>query len=1153
MKRLTLFIIGILIIFFSHARDMVITKLNQSPIRIGNRALKVGDTFSDTEVISWSSIKQDMKAKPKSGGLPRHYSAAAFKSKSQHNISIQQYLKYLNKTNRPSTLDVGDLYLQKSENSDKYPEKRIALVIGNSIYGLLGRDLDCPISDAEDVTATLNELGFDTYTLYDATNVDFHSALMKFSNVASAGKYDVALFYFCGHGSQNDGKNYLLPVDAKNDSPEDISTWISFDAVFESLSETGCKTKLVFLDACRNAPRWQAHDKASRLDQYDTMGSLVVYSTANNMEALGEQEEESRNTPFGAAFLESVLKPAENISLTIKSISESVRERTGYYTKYGESPRLVYTFGVGDIDFSFVKADYDEFQSIIDAKKAHELYQNGDPITAITLLYNSLQHLETKPNSSYCQESAFELRSILNDSISIKQVLIGHIGEVDRAYYTKDNTKLITIGVDSTMRVWDVNNGTQIYLLSHLIDPIVSKDKHYLISYSDQINGYQLFDIATGKYLLAIDCNVRSMNKGFTNDSEHFYLYDKSIGLNVWNLKTGKLISKINKSYYEYQSDLSSDGSLLAYTVNNDNESIFELWDITSNQLLFRKEYDRKVINQAIFSNDDKFIFTCGENSGINKWDKNGTCLNHLELNKTPYEIVEINDDQNHMIIGLYGGEYALISLDSNSIIQTFSDTYIPLFNKEHVITIRRGDYKLFEAWSIIDGHKLSEFGPYIRNSVTAISDNGSALLTLPSGNIVLFDIPSGQRLGELHYNANMLSGMNQYGGGAVFSSDGKSISVADVKGNISIWSVNSLSASKDLSFQTSFDMIDDDIEICCDRLIIGNRKDSIEVFDINQKTSSVFSCDLGMYVAKNKALYVGQTDIGVNVYNINTLKLIKTIKFPDLSNITLNSQGTLLSLSRLDSLYLYDIRKNEIKELQNLTNGYLSRSETISPDGKYIATLVDLDLRTTLLVLWETESGKIIFNRKVNTKYYCNLSFSHSSDLLASIASADTILLIRPDNGEIVQRIVGHNLEFRLSRIAPNDKYIASFGYNSMTPINIWDMGSGKLVKSLNGEKYSIIHGCFSEDSRLFYAFGYLGPEKSPSDFKLYVWDTSNWSLLYSKSLGKNKIFYGEQAGFLVFFDWKQKEILLEKELKDDLRLSAYDLTNMAKSILHQ
>ncbi len=355
MKRTFLFIIGCFLIFLSYSRDMVITKLNQSPIMIGNRSLKVGDTFSDTDVISWSSKKQDMKAKPKSGGLPRHYSAAAFKSKSQHNISIQQYLKYLNKTNKPSTQDIGDLYLQKSEKSDKYPEKRIALVIGNSIYGLLGRDLDCPISDAEDVTSTLNELGFDSYTLYDATNVDFHSALMKFSNVASAEGYDVALFYYCGHGSQNDGKNYLLPCDAKNDSPEDLSTWISFDAVFESLSETGCKTKLAFLDACRNAPRWQSQDKASRLDQYDTMGSLVVYSTANNMEALGEQEEESRNTPFGAAFLESVLKPSENISLTIKSISESVRERTEYYTKYGESPRQVYTFGVGDVDFSFVK------------------------------------------------------------------------------------------------------------------------------------------------------------------------------------------------------------------------------------------------------------------------------------------------------------------------------------------------------------------------------------------------------------------------------------------------------------------------------------------------------------------------------------------------------------------------------------------------------------------------------------------------------------------------------------------------------------------------------------------------------------------------------------------------------------------------------
>lgn len=492
MKRLFFYVIFLIISISAFSKDLVITKVSPSPIKIGDRTIAKGDIFSDEEIIYWSSMNQDMKVKPKSGGLPRHYSAAAFKSKnSKYNLSIKQYLNYCNKTNKPSTLGGGDLYIQKSEKSANYPEKRIALIIGNSIYSFLGKDLDCPISDAEDVTNMLNELGFDTYTLYDATNEDFHSALMKFSNVARSDQYDVALFYYCGHGNQNNGENYLLPCDAKNDTPEDIENWISFNAVFESLAETECKTKLAFLDACRNTPKWETQNIPSRLDSYNTLGSLVVYSTENNTVALGEQENDARNTPFGAAFLETVLKPSENISLTIKNISELVKKKTEYYTRFGEAPRQVYTFGVGDVDFSFFKQKFSKEQCLKIANQADELIQEGYSYEALQLCLDFMPLNESDNTIPYEAKLDATMRRIL-DFLSSNS---WHFMRFDsNGILTKDCKYIISLQ-ESYLYVYDaisvklrsticLNECSEDFLLGYLNDKIYVFDKTKILSFS---------------------------------------------------------------------------------------------------------------------------------------------------------------------------------------------------------------------------------------------------------------------------------------------------------------------------------------------------------------------------------------------------------------------------------------------------------------------------------------------------------------------------------------------------------------------------------------------------------------------------------------------------------------------------------------------
>jgi hypothetical protein len=131
-------------------------------------------------------------------------------------------------------------------------EKRLALVIGNSDYSN-GTSLKNPKNDANLIEATLKNLGFTVVKQLNCRKDSMINAIKDFSRKLN--DYNVALFYYAGHGVQVDNVNYLVPTDAKLDHKEDVS----FDAipvtmVTDQLKRNSANTNIVILDACRNNP-----------------------------------------------------------------------------------------------------------------------------------------------------------------------------------------------------------------------------------------------------------------------------------------------------------------------------------------------------------------------------------------------------------------------------------------------------------------------------------------------------------------------------------------------------------------------------------------------------------------------------------------------------------------------------------------------------------------------------------------------------------------------------------------------------------------------------------------------------------------------------------------------------------------------------------
>lgn len=155
--------------------------------------------------------------------------------------------------------------------------RKVALVIGNSSYA--EGPLRNPVNDARLMERTLRPLGFEVKRLENLDYRGMKRAMIDFGDFAKDA--EVALIYYAGHGIQQDGENWLLPIDAKINKPADVGLEaLQASSLLNQLDDSRAKVGLVILDACRNNPFVSRTRSVSRgLARMDApSGSIVAYS-----------------------------------------------------------------------------------------------------------------------------------------------------------------------------------------------------------------------------------------------------------------------------------------------------------------------------------------------------------------------------------------------------------------------------------------------------------------------------------------------------------------------------------------------------------------------------------------------------------------------------------------------------------------------------------------------------------------------------------------------------------------------------------------------------------------------------------------------------------------------------------------------------------
>ena len=213
--------------------------------------------------------------------------------------------------------------LQASAQQEK--ERRVALIIGNSDYDLI-TSLDNPGNDATDMSVALEGLGFDVFYGLDVNEAEMTGLAEKFARAIETA--DVALFYYAGHGFQVGGQNFLVPVDAKIETPADVTDQtIRLNDILDKM-EQAPGIKFVFLDACRNDPFEGAVSEVSE-------GLARIGNARDFMISFATQPDNvaydgtGRNSFFTTALLSHIYTPGLDISDLMISVRKDVLAATG--------------------------------------------------------------------------------------------------------------------------------------------------------------------------------------------------------------------------------------------------------------------------------------------------------------------------------------------------------------------------------------------------------------------------------------------------------------------------------------------------------------------------------------------------------------------------------------------------------------------------------------------------------------------------------------------------------------------------------------------------------------------------------------------------------------------------------------------------------
>ncbi|WP_194945280.1 caspase family protein [Limnohabitans sp. DM1] len=237
-------------------------------------------------------------------------------------------------------------------SNDARTGMRRALIMGNDAYKDVAV-LQNARSDARAMSKTLGRLGFEVSTHLDLTERGMKEAIRTFKSQIRGG--DEVVVFFAGHGVQLGATNYLLPVDIRGQSEDQVrDEAIPLQRLLDDFQDTKARFALAIIDACRDNPFKTAGRAIGGRGLASTSaatGQMVMFSAGTGQQALdrlGPQDREPHGL-FTRVLLKEIDKPGVSIERLVRNVRNEVARLSK--TVGHEQVPAVYDQTLGDFFF----------------------------------------------------------------------------------------------------------------------------------------------------------------------------------------------------------------------------------------------------------------------------------------------------------------------------------------------------------------------------------------------------------------------------------------------------------------------------------------------------------------------------------------------------------------------------------------------------------------------------------------------------------------------------------------------------------------------------------------------------------------------------------------------------------------------------------
>lgn len=573
--------------------------------------------------------------------------------------------------------------------------------------------------------------------------------------------------------------------------------------------------------------------------------------------------------------------------------------------------------------------------------------------------------------------------------------LRGHNETVTSVSFTFDENLLISASEDKTLRLWNVDSGKCLKIMTghtRRIQHVACSHENTIASASWD-NTIRLWNSKTGECFNVLEGHER--NVVFVSfDSSGSYLVSASNdhSICIWDVKKGTLINSL-KDHREcaYTAVFSNNGR---YVASSSEDNTIIIWDIRTNKCI--KTIVRESVKRLLFSPDDTSIVIASSNS-IRIWD--------------------YNSDR---IIRYVGGHQNEVSS-----MVAFSH-FGKLLSASYDGTVRLWELATVKLGIKIGGHKKPVYA-------LAYSPDGSTFASGSDSIVRIWDVATNKLINEYPFGGVVRDLIYNKQGTYIIS-----CSEYDLSYRIYVYDINRRTVVNGIDGLSPL-FLSDGVSF----MYIGNNdfRKCINIQKVNQdqpfqilKSQETYHSNL--VVNEDESLVASGTYHGtVDVWDINSGEIKLTIKEADsyINAISFGIDGNILVFSCKETTYVIDINSNEcIARLRN-PEGYICQKIQFIDDLHFLCCYHNGDL-----LLWNYKTRIITKKYKGHSDAITSISVSNDKNYFVSASKDKTIKIWDYRSGMCKKTLCHHTDEVKSVVLSPNGKQLISGSIDHS--ILIWD-----------------------------------------------------------------------------------------------------------------